>query len=76
MSEFINMCTGGPFHHVAHWTLLERTAYGRNKGSLCVLLQQLEVEQPQRLGGKGVEDENKHMLQSAVDEDLLVLWRV
>lgn len=47
---------------------------GHNKGSLCK--QQLEVEQPQRLGEKGVEDENKHMQQLAVDENLLDLWRV
>lgn len=75
MFEFINICTGGPFHHVAQ-PLLERTAYGtQQRKSLC-LLQQLEVEQPQRLGEKGVEDENKHMQQRAVDEDLLDLWRV
>lgn len=47
---------------------------GHNKGSLCK--QQLEVEQPQRLGEKGVEDENKHMQRMAVDENLLDLWRV
>lgn len=75
MFEFINICTGGPLHHVAR-PLLERTAYGtQQRKSLC-LLQQLEVEQPQRLGEKGVEGENKHMQQRAVDEDLLDLLRV
>lgn len=53
------------------------TACGtQQRKSLC-LLQQLEVEQPQRLEEKGVEDEKKKdMQQRAVDEDLLVFWRL